>query len=124
MMMNKTVIGLKLEYFLRALIAVILSFVSLLIPYTSKDAGRKNMITTSLALLSNDHAAGISFFLYLAVILTVISLVFGVISYFKTGVKIVKVWMYIQILATFFWTTLLFATKTFNLSLCQVFGLI
>ena len=110
-MMNKTVIGLKLEYFLRALVAVILSFISLLIPFTSKEAGSKNMISTALSLLSADGAAKISFFLYLAVILTVASLVLGVISYFKTGVKIVKVWMYVQIFATFFWTTLLFAVK-------------
>ena len=109
--MNKTVIGLKLEYFLRALVAVILSFVSLLIPFTSKEAGSKNMISTALSLLSADGAAKISFFLYLAVILTVASLVLGVISYFKTGVKIVKAWMFVQIFATFFWTTLLFAVK-------------
>ena len=110
-MMNKTVIGLKLEYFLRALVAVILSFVSLLIPFTSKEAGSKNMISTALSLLSADGAAKISFFLYLAVILTVASLVLGVISYFKTGVKIVKAWMFVQIFATFFCTTLLFALK-------------
>ncbi len=110
-MMNKTVIGLKLEYFLRALVAVILSFISLLIPFTSKEAGSKNMISTALSLLSADGAAKISFFLYLAVILTVASLVLGVISYFKTGVKIVKAWMFVQIFATFFWTTLLFAVK-------------
>ena len=110
-MMNKTVIGLKLEYFLRALVAVILSFVSLLIPFTSKEAGSKNMISTALSLLSADGAAKISFFLYLAVILTVASLVLGVISYFRTGVKIVKAWMFVQIFATFFWTTLLFAVK-------------
>ncbi|MBP3825406.1 MAG: ABC transporter permease subunit, partial [Butyrivibrio sp.] len=109
--MNKTVIGLRLEYLLRALIAVILSFVSLLIPFTSKDAGRKNMITSSLSVLSADGAAKTSFFLYLAVILTVVSLVIGVISYFKTSVKIVRAWMYVQIFATFFWTTLLFAAK-------------
>ena len=110
-MMNKTVIGLRLEYLLRALIAVILSFVSLLIPFTSKDAGRKNMITSSLSVLSADGAAKTSFLLYLAVILTVVSLVIGVISYFKTSVKIVRAWMYVQIFATFFWTTLLFAAK-------------
>lgn len=110
-MMKKTVIGLKLQYFLRALIAVILSFVSLLLPFTSKEAGRKNMISTSLTLLSADGAAKISFFLYLAVVLTVISCVVGVIAYFKTSVKIVKAWMCVQIFATFFWTTLLFAAK-------------
>ena len=110
-MMNKTVIGLKLEYFLRALVAIILGFISLLIPFTSKDAGSKNMISTVFGLLSADKTAGVTFFLYLAVIFTIVSLALGVVSYFKTGVKIVKAWMYVQIIATFFWTTLLFALK-------------
>ena len=110
-MMNKTVIGLKLEYFLRALAAIILGFISLLIPFTSKDAGSKNMISTVFGLLSADKTAGVTFFLYLAVIFTIVSLALGVVSYFKTGVKIVKAWMYVQIIATFFWTTLLFALK-------------
>ena len=109
--MNKTVIGLKLEYFLRALVAIILGFISLLIPFTSKDAGSKNMISTVFGLLSADKTAGVTFFLYLAVIFTIVSLALGVVSYFKTGVKIVKAWMYVQIIATFFWTTLLFALK-------------
>ena len=110
-MKNKTVIGLKLEYFLRALIAVVLSFISLLIPYTSKESGRKNMISTAFGLLSAEKTAGVTVFLYLALILTIASLVVGVVSYFKTSVRIVRAWMYVQIFATFFWTTLLFATK-------------
>ena len=111
MMNNKTVIGLKTEYLLKAFVAVVLSFISLLIPFTSKEAGGKNMIGTAISLLSAEKTATISFFLYLAVVLTVTSLVLGVISYFRTGVKIVKAWMFVQIFATFFWTTLLFALK-------------
>ena len=110
-MKNKTVIGLKTEYLLKAFVAVVLSFISLLIPFTSKEAGGKNMISTSIALLSADKTAAVSFFLYLAVVLTVASLVLGLVSYFRTGVKIVKAWMFVQIFATFFWTTLLFALK-------------
>lgn len=110
-MMNKTVIGLKTEYLLKAFVAVVLSFISLLIPFTSKESGGKNMISTSIALLSADKTAAVSFFLYLAVVLTVASLVLGLVSYFRTGVKIVKAWMFVQIFATFFWTTLLFALK-------------
>ena len=110
-MNNKTVIGLKTEYLLKAFVAVVLSFISLLIPFTSKEAGGKNMISTSIALLSADKTAAVSFFLYLAVVLTVASLVLGLVSYFRTGVKIVKAWMFVQIFATFFWTTLLFALK-------------
>jgi arabinogalactan oligomer/maltooligosaccharide transport system permease protein len=110
-MNNKTVIGLKTEYLLRAFIAVVIGFVSILLPFTSADAGRKNMLSTMMNILSADNSAKISFFLYLAATLTIASLVLGVISYFKTGVKIVKAWMFVQIFATFFWTTLLFAVK-------------
>ncbi len=110
-MNNKTVIGLKTEYLLKAFVAVVLSFIALLLPFTSKDAGGKNMVSTAIALLSADKTAAISFFLYFAVVLTVVSLVLGLVSYFRTGVKIVKVWMFVQIFATFFWTTLLFALK-------------
>ncbi len=110
-MNNKTVIGLKTEYLLKAFVAVVLSFISLLIPFTSKEAGGKNMISTSIALLSADKTAAVSFFLYLAVVLTVASLILGLVSYFRTGVKIAKAWMFVQIFATFFWTTLLFALK-------------
>ena len=110
-MNNKTVIGLKTEYLLRAFIAVVIGFVSILLPFTSADAGRKNMLSTMMNVLSADNSAKISFFLYLAVVLTTASLVLGVISYLKTGVKIVKAWMFVQIFATFFWTTLVFGLK-------------
>jgi arabinogalactan oligomer/maltooligosaccharide transport system permease protein len=110
-MKNKTVIGLKLNHFMKALAAVVIAFIALLIPFTSKEAGSKNLISTAMTLLSAEHTAAVSFFLYLAIVLTVVSLVLGVISYFRTGVKIVRIWMYVQIFATFFWTTLLFAAK-------------
>ena len=110
-MKNKTVIGLNLDHFIKALVAVILSFVSLLIPFTSAESGRKNMISTSLTIISSDSSAKISFFLYFAVLLTIVSLVLGVVSFFKTTVGGVKAWMFVQIFATTFWTFLLFATK-------------
>ena len=110
-MKNKTVIGLKLDHFLKALVAVILGFIALLIPFTSKEAGSRNLISTTISLLSADHAAVVSIFLYLAVVLTVASLVIGIIAYFRTNVIIVRTWMFVQIFATFFWTTLLFAAK-------------
>ncbi len=110
-MNNKTVIGLKTEYLLRAFIAAVIGFVSIFLPFTSADAGRKNMLSTMMNVLSADNSAKISFFLYLAATLTIASLVLGVISYLKTSVKIVRAWMYVQIFTTFFWTTLLFALK-------------
>ena len=110
-MNNKTVIGLKTEYLLRAFIAAVSGFASIRLPVTSADAGRKNLLSTMMNVLSADNSAKISFFLYLAAALTIVSLVLGVISYLKTGVKIVKAWMFVQIFATFFWTTLLFALK-------------
>ena len=110
-MNNKTVIGLNLTFFMRALIATVLSFIAMLLPFTGKESGGKNMISTVFSVLSAKNSAGISFFLYLAVLFTTASLIVGIASYLKTSVKIVKAWMYVQVCATFFWTMLLFATK-------------
>ncbi len=110
-MNNKTVIGLNLTFFPRAIIATVLSFIAMLLPYTGKESGGKNMISTVFSVLSAKNSAGISFFLYLAVLFTTASLIVGIASYLKTSVKIVKAWMYVQVCATFFWTMLLFATK-------------
>ena len=110
-MRNKTVIGLNLEHFLKAFIAIVIGFISLLLPFTSKEAGRKNMVSTVVSVLGADHSAAVSFFLYQAVILTVAYLLVGIASYIWTSVKIVRCWMYVQICATFFWTMLLFAAK-------------
>lgn len=110
-MNNKTVIGLNLTFFLRAIIATVLSFIAMLLPFTGEEPGGKNMISTVFSVLSAKNSAGISFFLYLAVLFTTASLIVGIASYLKTSVKIVKAWMYVQVCATFFWTMLLFATK-------------
>ena len=110
-MRNKTVIGLNLEHFLKALISIVLSFIALILPFTSKEAGRKNMVGTAVSVFGSDNSPAISFFLYLAVILTVVSLLVGIASYIWTSVKIVRCWMYVQVCATFFWTMLLFAAK-------------
>ena len=69
------------------------------------------MVSCAVSVLSAEHAPVISFFLYLAVVLTVVSLLVGIASYIWTSVKIVRCWMYVQICATFFWTMLLFAAK-------------
>ncbi len=110
-MNNKTVIGLNLTFFMRAIIATVLSFIAMLLPFTGKESGGKNMLSTVFSVLSAKNSAGISFFLYLAVLFTTASLIVGIASYLKTSVKIVKAWMYVQVCATFFWTMLLFATK-------------
>ena len=81
-MRNKTVIGLNLEHFLKALIAIVLSFIALILPFTSKEAGRKNMVGAAVSVFGSDHSPAISFFLYLAVILTVVSLLVGIASTF------------------------------------------
>ena len=110
-MRNKTVIGLNLEHFLKALVSIVLSFIALILPFTSKETGRKNMVGTAVSVFGSDNSPAISFFLYLAVILTVVSLLVGIASYIWTSVKIVRCWMYVQVCATFFWTMLLFAAK-------------
>lgn len=109
--MRKTVIGLNLSYFNRAAIGVILGFISLFLPYISRDGERSSMVSTALSLMGAEGGSKITFFVYCAVLLTAVSFVLGVINFFKTTVAGVKGWQCVQAFATAFWTFLLFASK-------------
>lgn len=109
--MKKIVIGLNLRHFYKALAAVILGFISLFLPYVSRDGMRSSLIGTAFKLLAASESSKITFFVYLTIILTVISFVFGLINLFKTSVKTMKIWQCVQALSTVFWTFLIFSSK-------------
>ena len=109
--MKKIVIGLNLRHFYKALAAVILGFISLFLPYVSRDGMRSSFIGTAFKLLAASESSKITFFVYLTIILTVISFVFGLINLFKTSVKTMKIWQCVQALSTVFWTFLIFSSK-------------
>ncbi len=110
--MKKIVIGLNLRHFYKALAAVIFGFISLFLPYVSRDGIRPSLVGTAFDLLAAEGGSKISFFVYLAVILTIASFILGILSFVKTSVKLMKIWQCVQAFNTAFWTFLLFASKT------------
>ncbi len=111
-MNNKNVIGLNLKYFDYAVGCVFLMAVSLILPYINVAEGRKNFISAVIGLVKCSNGQSINLVVYLTAIITIASLIIGLISFYATSVRIVKIWQVIQAFATAFWTFLLFASKT------------
>ncbi len=110
--MKKVVIGLNLDFHIRALVGMLASVICMFIPFIRTENGYMNMLSTCAKVLSADEKSKAYFIIVLAVILTIISAVLGVISYLKTTVKEMKLWQIVQVGSTFFWTLLLFAGKS------------
>lgn len=110
--MKKIVIGLNLRHFYKAFAAIVFGFISLFLPYVSRDGIRPSLVGTAFDLLAAEGSSKISFFVYLAVILTIASFILGILSFVKTSVKLMKIWQCVQAFNTAFWTFLLFASKT------------
>lgn len=111
-MNNKNVIGLNLKYFDYAVGGVFLMAISLILPYINVADGHKNFISAVIGLLKSSDGQGINLMVYLTVIISIASLILGLISFYATSVRIVKIWQVLQAFATAFWTFLLFASKT------------
>ncbi len=110
--MKKVVIGLNLDFHIKALIGMLASVVCMFIPFISTDNGYMNMLSVCTKVLGAPDKSKAFFILVLAVLCTVVSAVLGVVSYIKTTVKEMKVWQIAQVATTFFWTLLLFAGKS------------
>lgn len=106
--MKKTVIGLNLDYYIRALIGAVIGAICLFFPYASKDGEGIGLVSG----LTRIHFSGLSVILYCAVILTIVSCLLALINYFKTTVKGVRLWQAVQALAAACFTFLLFSSKT------------
>ena len=48
--MNRTVIGLNLKFFIHSIVATLLMFTGLFLPYASINDGRKNILSIALSL--------------------------------------------------------------------------
>ena len=105
--MKKTVIGLNLDHYIRALIGALILFACLFLPYAS--AGGKTVSMLG-ALLANGNSY-VDIILSGAVLSAAISAVLGVIMFFNTTVAGVKIWQAVQAVSTAFFTLLLFASK-------------
>ncbi|MCR5324069.1 MAG: ABC transporter permease subunit [Lachnospiraceae bacterium] len=105
--MKKTVIGLNLKYFTRAMIGALICFCCLFMPYASSGGKR---VTTVGVLASRGHSY-VDFILIGAVVFTAISAVLAVVTYFVTTVRGIKLWQAAQAVTTVFFTLLLFSSK-------------
>ena len=105
--MKKTVIGLNLNYFFRAAAGALISLICLFIPYASVN-GKRISMTGVLFELKGSY---VDFILITAVIFTVILAVMGIVLYFKTTVRLMKLWQAVSAVLTVSFTLLLFAGK-------------
>ncbi|WP_081674215.1 sugar ABC transporter permease [Butyrivibrio sp. VCD2006] len=110
--MKKVVIGLNLDFHLKALIGIFASVICMFVSFVKSEYGYMNMISTCMYVLTSDGKSKAYFILLLATVLTIISAVLGVISLVKTTVPGMKIWQYVQGVNVVFWTLLLFAGKS------------
>lgn len=97
-MMNRTIIGLRIEYLLPATAASVVGAVSMLLPY----AGGMNLL----------GVLGGGLLPLLAIVFTVATLALAVLNFVKPGVVTARVWVVSAAMQAVFMTILLFATKS------------
>ncbi|WP_029232917.1 sugar ABC transporter permease [Butyrivibrio sp. VCB2006] len=122
---RKTVIGLNLKNHLQAVIASLLAFIALFLPYV-RLGGEKGVATnksvvgviaelikgyTNIAKSNGDSFPWVYVFVFGSVVLTIIAVVFALVSVFKTNEKIMRVWQCFQTLALVFSGLLMFSTR-------------
>ena len=105
--MKKTVIGLNLTFYIRAMIGALIGVLCLFLPYASMDGVRISMIGV-LPRLGNTYA---NLIVVGAVIFTALSGIMSVVLYFSTTVKGMKLWQAVQAISTVFFTLLMFSSK-------------
>jgi len=110
--MKKTVIGLNLKYIYYAFGASVLTFLSIFLPFISRDDLKTNMLSLSLDVLGKENASGLKFVLVMAVVVSVIGLLMGIVSIIKTSKALVFAWQCVLVLETVLFTLGMFVTKT------------
>jgi len=110
--MKKTVIGLNLKYIYYAFGASVLTFLSIFLPFISRDDLKTNMLSLSLDVLGKENASGLKFVLVMAVVVSVIGLLMGIVSIIKTSKALVFAWQCVLALETVLFTLGMFVTKT------------
>ncbi|MBO5621549.1 MAG: ABC transporter permease subunit, partial [Butyrivibrio sp.] len=110
--MKKTVIGLNLKYIYYAFGASVLTFLSIFLPFISRDDLKTNMLSLSLDVLGKENASGLKFVLVMAVVVSVIGLLMGIVSIIKTSKALVFAWQCVLVLETALFTLGMFVTKT------------
>ncbi len=106
-MMKRTVIGLQLKYYTGAILGAVAGFISLFLPYASKDGKWMNIP----GILANSGVKGLNIIMLCAAVFTVLSAIAGGLQLLKTTVTGMKIWQLFQAVSTAAWTLLLFSSK-------------
>lgn len=109
--MKKTVIGLNLKYFMSAFAASVLGALCLLLPYIGKEREYVRSIGIVLKLMAAGRMNALSGLLLLAIVMTAVSLLLGILNYVRPAVLTVRIWICAGAVETFCYTVMLFATK-------------
>lgn len=102
--MKKTVIGLRLEYLLPALIASAVGAVCMFLPYAA--VGGESVTLLGLA------ASGASFLPTAALAATVAAIVLAVVAFVKPRVKLARLWVVVLAVQAALMTVLMFSSKS------------
>ncbi len=107
-MKDKIVIGLNLKYYYYAMVAAVLTGISVFLPYASMDG----KTVTILGAAMQAHGSGVDIILYGACYLSIVSAICAVLLFVMTSRKGVKLWQCIHAICVVSWTLLLFASRT------------
>ena len=105
--MKKTVIGLNLDHYIRAMIGALIGLACLFLPFASSGGKRISMF----GVLLNPGHSYVDFILIAAAAFSALSGILAIVFYFKTTVGGLKLWQAVQALSTVFSTLLMFAGK-------------
>ncbi len=136
-MKKETIIGLRVEFLIRALVGALISLACLFGPYFSKSGESFSLFGLVQSMSGLSQRTGLSNLVYLVFGCTILSGILGIFSFFVKGKIQTRIWMIVQIFSTLFWTILLFAGKMIlegngivpyalvkNLGICYWLGLL
>ena len=106
-MMKKTVIGLNLDGYYRAMAGSLIGLLCIFLPWASKDGKSVSLLTGLL----QTGAQGLAWIPVLAAVFAFLSGLFSVLCLKRTTVKLVRTWQALQALSAVFWTLLMFTSK-------------
>ena len=109
--LNRTVIGLNLKHMLRAVIASLVAFAALFLPYVQLTDESMSIVKVSLNILSNPGGGKVNIFILGAAVFTIVSVILAIISMVKTTKPLVYTWQVFQALSIAFIGLLMFSTR-------------
>lgn len=109
--MKKTVTGLNLDNHIKAVAVSVASAAALFLTYARLQSGNMSVFSTVLKALGEAEFKPVYISAVGTLVFALAAAVMGLISLFKTTVKGVRAWQWVQAASTFFWTTLMFTSR-------------